>query len=169
MNRADEVAGPFAGAPGSVLKKLAEDSDAVALLGFIRVPFHARGQGLDSSDEAWPGFPASGIDVSKLEEAQNVSNPLSLDRCRGSAEKCVIRMEDFSTTRRDRLGTNRGVLPRDVIAHYYPGSKQQYVFYLPGQNIFCVAGYASLGLGPFVSGPFAGDPRVVLKKLAVAP
>jgi hypothetical protein len=80
-----------------------------------------------------------------------------------------MNLEDFSTTRRDRLGTNREVLRPDVIAHYYPGYRQEYVFYLPRQNIFYVAGYAPSGLGYLVHGPFAGDPRVALKKLAAAP
>lgn len=49
------------------------------------------------------------------------------------------------------------------LAHYYPGYKQQYVFYLPRQNIFYVAGYSPSRVGYLVSGPFAGDPRLELK------
>jgi hypothetical protein len=66
------------------------------------------------------------------------------------------------------LGTEKWLLRPDVIAHYYPGYNPQYVFYLPRQNIFYVAGYAPSGLGHLVSGPFAGDPRLALKKLAEA-
>jgi hypothetical protein len=164
MGHGDLVQGPFAGDPRQVLKKLAEDPDSVAQFGELIVPFQAQGQGLDSSDEAWPGIPISGIDKSKLERAQNVFNPLSLDRCRASAEKCVMKMEDFSSKRRNRLGTEKWVLRPDVIAHYYPGSNQQYVFYLRRQNIFYVGGYDPSSSGLVVLGPFAGDPRLVLKK-----
>ena len=162
MGHGDRVAGPFAGDPRLVLKKLAEDPDAVAKLGMLIVPFQSHGK--DSSDEAWPAIPNSGIDFSKLERAQGVTNPLSLDRCRASSDECVLNMEDFSSTRKNKSGKEISVLRPGVVAHYYPGLKQQYVFYLPTQNIFYVAGY-----NPFprfiVSGPFAGDPREVLKKL----
>ena len=160
MGHGDGVAGPFAGDPRLVLKKLAEDPDAVAKLGMLIVPF----QTADSSDEAWPAIPNSGIDVSKLERAQSEFNPLSLDRCRASSDECVLNMEDFSSTRKNESGKEISVLRPGVVAHYYPGLKQQYVLFLPTQNIFYVAGY-----NPFprmiVSGPFAGDPRQVLKKL----
>ena len=164
MGHADLVQGPYAGDPRSVLKKLAEDPDSVALLGSLAVPFQTQGQGLDPSVEAFPVFLLSGIDISKLEEAKNVFNPLSLDRCRASAEKCIMNMEDFSSTRRIQLGTEKWVLRTDVIAHYYAGYAQQYVFHLPRLKIFYVAGHSPSGLGYLVSGPFAGDPRLVLKK-----
>jgi hypothetical protein len=162
MGHADLVQGPFAGDPRSVLKKLAEPPDALALIGFLVVPFRG-----DASVEAWPNVRLSGIDISKLKEAEGVGNPLSLERCRGSVEKCVMTMEDFSSKRGDKPGWEKRVLRPDVVAHYYAGFSQQYVFYLPKQNIFYVAGYGPPGsVGHIVSGPFAGDPRLELKKFA---
>jgi hypothetical protein len=168
MGHADLVQGPFAGDPRLVLKKLAGAPDALAQLGFLTVPFQAQGQGLDSSVDAWPNIPVSGIDITKLERAQNALNPLSLDRCRASAAKGVLKMEDFSSKRRNHLGIEKWVLRPDVVAHYYPGCSQQYVLYLPRQNIFYVAGFSPSGVGYLVSGPFAGNPRLELRKLAKA-
>jgi hypothetical protein len=165
MDHGDEVAGPYAGDPRLLFKKLAEDPDSVAQLGELIVPFQSQGQGVDSTNEAWPTVPGSGIDVSKLDGAQNVSNPLSLDRCRTPFEKCVIDKRDFSSERRNRLGLERWILRPDVIAHYYPGLVPQYVFYLPKQNIFYVAGFSPSATNYLALGPYAGDPRLVLKKL----
>ena len=163
MGHFDELAGPFAGDPRLVLKKLAEDPDSVAELGSLIVPFQAQGQGLDSSDEAWPAIPSSGIDISKLEGAQGVFNPLLLDRCRASSKECVMNMGDFSSTRRNQSGKEIWALRPGVIAHYYPGRVNQYVFYLPRQKIFYVAGYDLTTNSYPALGPFAGDPRLVLK------
>ena len=168
MGHADELAGPFAGDPRLVLKKLVKDPDSVTQLGFLIVPLQAQGQGLDSSYEAWPAVPASGIDISKLEKAQGVFNPLSLDRCRASSEQCVMTMEDFSSRRKNHSGKEIWALRPGVIAHYYPGRSPQYVFYFPERNIFYVAGYDLATNSYPVLGPFAGDPRLVLKKLAEA-
>ncbi|HEX7334952.1 MAG TPA: hypothetical protein VF290_25840 [Pyrinomonadaceae bacterium] len=163
MGHGDVVAGPFAGDPRLVLKKLADDPDAVAELGMLLVPFQIH----DATDEAWPAIPGSGIDIGKLERAQGVVNPLALDRCRASSDQCVMNMEDFSSTRKNKSGKETSVLRPGVIAHYYPGLRQQYVFYLPTQNIFYVAGF-NPELRRILSGPFAGDPRLVLKKLTAA-
>jgi hypothetical protein len=166
MGHADEVAGPYAGDPRLVLKKLAKDPDSVASLGGLIVPFKAQGRDLDSSDEAWPAIPSFGIDIRKLERAHNVFNPLSLDRCRASSEECVMKMVDFSYIRRSQSGTEKWVLLPSVVAHFYPGYAQQYVFYLPRQHIFYVAGFNTSDISYRALGPFAGDPRLELKKLA---
>jgi hypothetical protein len=188
MGHADLVQGPYAGDPRVVLKKLAEESDAVALLGMFAVPFKTHGRGWGSSGEPWPvfSFPTAGIDMSKLERAQNVLNPLSLDRCRASSAPCVMNLTDFSIKRRYQLAVERSnqwgiekrVLRPNVEVHYYPGvvihDAQQrrlklntYVFYLSGQNIFYLGGYElPPGDSNLVLGPFAGDPRLVLKQFA---
>ena len=169
MGHADEVAGPFAGDPRLVLKKLAQDPDALAVFGIgdLFVPFHADGEGVTSSDKAWPAIPSSGIDVGKLVVAEDVFNPLSLDRCATSTEKCVLNLEDFSSIQRSGSGAYNRVLRPGAIPHYYPGVAHEYVFYLPRQNIFYVARYGSERIA--VSGPFAGDPRLVLKKQSGQP
>lgn len=170
MGHADFVQGPFAGDPRRVLKKLADDPDSVALLGYVTIPFRSQ------SDKAWPILDRIIIDVSKLERARNLLNPLSLDRCRNSPEECVITARDFMSQRRKPPSAERSVMRPDVLVHYYPGIRQQdaqggvvkietYVFYLPERNIFYLAGYGPEANFDQVLGPFAGDPRVVLKKL----
>jgi hypothetical protein len=166
MGHADLGQGPFAGDPRVVLKGLAEDPDSIAQLGFLIVPFQTHGQAQASTAEAWPTIPRPGIDVTKLEKAENVFNPLSLERCRASSEKCVVSVNDFSAARKNQSTPYNRVLRSDVIAHYYRGEVDQYVFYLPRPNVFYVAGHGSSTPAYDVWGPFVGDPRVVLKKLA---
>ena len=172
MGHADLVAGPFAGDPRVELKKLA-DHDAIAQLGVLIIPFQT------SSDKAWPVFQSGVIDTAKLVRAENVVNPLSLDRCRASAENCIVTMQDFTARRIDQSGSEKETLRPHVIAHHYAGLKHQdaqrgvfkgetYVFYLPERNIFYLGGYISTPKSDEILGPFAGDPRVVLKKLAEA-
>ena len=50
--------------------------------------------------------------------------------------------------------------------HRYTGT---YVFYLPRQNVFYLWGDCGMSHFDGVSGPFEGDPRLVLKKLAGEP
>jgi hypothetical protein len=165
MGHADELAGPFSGDPRFILKKLAADPESLVQLGFLFVPFQSYGQGPDSGNKAWPTVPGSGIDISKLEAAQRVVNPLSLDRCRAASDACVLTINDFSVPRRNKWGKETWVLRPNVLVHYYPGRVAQYVFYLPERNIFYVAGYVPSSVQPVVRGPFAGDPRLILKKL----
>ena len=160
MGHADIGQGPFAGDPRLVFKELADDPESVAALGELTVPFETHG---NSDDEAWPTAPSFGFDVSKLQVAQYVFNPLGLDRCRG-AEKCVIDRNDFSYTRNNKSGAEQWVLRPGVIARFYAGLAQQYVLYLPEQNIFYVAGFTASS-GHYLRGPFAGDPKLVLKKV----
>ena len=164
MGHADELAGPFAGDPRVVLKKLVDDPEAVARLGFLLVPV----AGLDSPDEVWPAITGSGIDTSKLERAQNGLNPLALDRCRASSEECVLTMQDFSLPRRNHFGKDIWTLRRGVKAHYYPGLLPKYTFHLPSRNIFYIAVFERETNSYPVLGPFRGDPRLELKKVGNA-
>lgn len=164
MGHGDLGQGPFVGDPRPVFKELAEDPESVATLGDgLFVPFKAHVQWLESSNEPWPTAPNFGFDVSKLEVVQNVLNPLSLDRCRAS-EKCVMEKKDFSYTRKNKSGGEQWVLRPGVVAHFYPGMAQQFVFYLPNHNLFYVAGFTE-STGHYLAGPFAGDPRLVLKRV----
>src|SRR6185436_14059208 len=109
----------------------------------------------------------------KLEVA-NVSNPLSVTRCLTSSPPCIvrIRVDDFFSEWKGRI--NESTLRSDVFMHHYPHAlfdwhyltTGTYVFYLPKQNVFYFWGDCSMDHADEVSGPFAGDPRVVLKKLA---
>lgn len=164
MGHADIGQGPFAGDPRLVLKELADDPESVATQGNgLFVPFKAHRQFEKSSAQAWPTAPNFGFDVSKLEVVQNLLNPLGLDRCRAS-EKCVMTRDDFSYTRKNKSGAEQWVLRPGVIAYFYPGMAQQSVLYLPKQNVFYVAGFTASN-GHYLAGPFAGDPRSVLKKV----
>ena len=73
MGHAEELAGPFGGDPRLVLKKLADDADAVVQLGFLIGSLN----GTDSSDEVWPAIPGSGIDQANWKE-----HIMYLIRCR---------------------------------------------------------------------------------------
>ena len=73
-------------------------------------------------------------------------------------------IKDFLSRRPYQKEWDQGVLRPGVIAHHYDGHVQQYVLYLPEQNIFYVAGYGFTGEA--IPGPFVGDPRVVFAQLA---
>ena len=180
MGHADVGQGPYAGDPRVVLKKLAQDPESIAKVGYLSVPFRTHRYDLDSQGEPWPDLSRVVIDTSKLERAHKVINPLSLDRCRkSSSEECVVTLRDFISQRKKQSGYEREVTRSDVLVHYYPSVKHQdaqrgvlkfetYVFYLPKRNIFYLGGTDSELKSDLILGPFANDPRVVLPKLAEA-
>lgn len=95
----------------------------------------------DTWEQVWAHInpvPNSGFDVTKLEAAQNLFNPLSLDRCRDSSEPCVVNMDDFFTTRANQSRGHKTVLRSDVIAHFYPGyvKKIRFLFTQPEHLLF---------------------------------
>jgi len=156
----------------------------LALAAFILSPIPVKGQDKDSSDKTWPalgstekaivdGRPRFIIERRKLEIA-NVSNPLSVTRCLSSTPPCIvrIRVDDFFSEWKGRI--DKSTLRPDVLMHHYPHAlfdwhylvTGTYVFYLPKQNVFYLWGDCGMDHADELSGPFAGDPRVVLKKLA---
>jgi hypothetical protein len=170
---------------------------SLALLCFLLSPFQAIGQDKDSSDKAWPSLggdekiinkdqPGFIIDPQKLDLAQNVSNPLSVTRCLPSSEPCVV-LHSVSYFFSELKGIapfliEKSILRPDVMMRHYPDAlvgdgslwlhhryTGTYVFYLPRQNVFYLWGDCGMNHSDEVRGPFAGDPRLVLKKLAGEP
>lgn len=135
-----------------------------------------------------PGFI---IDPRKLDLAQNVSNPLSVTRCPPSSKPCVVSLlvSDFFSELKgiDPSLIEKSILRPDVMMRHYPNAlvgdalssdgplwshhsyTGTYVFYLPRQNVFYLWGDCGISHFDVVRGPFAGDPRLMLKKLAGEP
>ncbi len=135
------------------------------------------------------GRPFFVIDLRKLELAESVSSPVSATPCNPTSEGCADYIWE-----RDFFFEDKSTLHPDVMMRHYPnallgapfdtpvsrsrylrGGCMQvnryratgtYVYYLPKQNVFYL--YGDCGMNHFdgVAGPFAGDPRLVLKKLA---
>ncbi|MGI8897905.1 MAG: hypothetical protein ACR2IB_05870 [Pyrinomonadaceae bacterium] len=158
----------------------------LALSGFILLPIQVKGQDKDSSDKTWPslgsaektideGRPRFIIEHQKLEIARNVSNPLGVTRCNPSSEGCFVWLGDFFSELKGSMKEN--ILRPGIMMHHYPQalferhyrSTGTYVFYLPKQKVFYLWGDCGMGHADLVAGPYAGDPRSVLKKLAEDP
>lgn len=164
------------------------------LMGFLTLalfPVAASGQKKDLTDEAWPPLPPVNgktfivtetrppntwfsIDLTKLEKTTLMSNPLAVERCDSNFEVCVLRVSDFFSERAGIYGKKQDVLRPGVLMHHYPyilagghgrGSGTD-VFFLPKENVFYLWGDCGMNHSDVLFGPFAGDPRVVLKKLA---
>ncbi len=161
---------------------------ALALIALLSLSgFYARviGQDKSSDDRQWPplvanskiiildGSPRFTIDARKLKVAKDIVNPLNVERCR-LPETCWIDVPDFFSKWNGQYGIEKSVLRSEVMMHHYPdvlvnGHNRRtgtYVFFLPKQEIFYLWGDCHMSHGDAVIGPFIGDPRVVLKKLA---
>ena len=157
---------------------------ALALAAFILSPIQVKGQDKDTSDKTWPslvgsektiveGWPRFIIQHQKL-EVSKVSNPLSVTRCLTTTPPCIvrIRVDDFFSEWKGRIDDS--TLRPGVLMHHYPQvlfdwhyrATGTYVFYLSKQKVFYLWGDCVMDHRDEVWGPFAGDPRVILKKLA---
>ena len=167
---------------------------SLILTGFLSLalfPVGAFGQVKDSTDEGWPPLPPVNgkkiiipgaqswnmwfnIDLGKLEKTTLPSNPLALQRCGSTAEGCILYVSDFFSERAGIYGKKRDVLRPGVMMHHYPyilsGGHGRItgtdVFFLPKEKVFYLWGDCVMNHMDVLFGPFAGDPRVVLKKLA---
>jgi hypothetical protein len=162
-----------------------------ALLSLAIFPAVASGQRKDSTDQAWPPLPPVNnkkfivleaqlwdtwfsIDLGKLEKTTLMSNPLSVQRCGSTLEGCILDVSDFFSERAGIHGKKRDVLRLGVMMHHYPyiltgghgRGSGTYVFFLPKEKVFYLWGDCGMNHADVVFGPFAGDPRLVLKKLA---
>jgi hypothetical protein len=160
----------------------------IGLLSLTVFQAEAFGQGKDSTDEGWPLLPPGSnkkivvpqaepwfsIDLEKLEKTTLTSNPLSAARSGSTLEKRILYVSDFFSERKGIYGKKKDVLRPGVIMHHYSyvlsgghgrGTGTD-VFYLPNEKVFYLWGDCGMNHADVVFGPFAGDPRVVLKKLA---
>ena len=168
---------------------------ALALFFFVSLPLQVQGQDQHSDDKAWPALGETGkiisrdqprfiIDSRTFEKAPNTSNPLSVTRCRPTPDGCVawIWAMDFFTEWKGQI--KESIMRPDVMMKHYPDAlfgksavegghvwphfhaTGTYVFYLPKQNLFYLWGDCFVNHYDEMGGPFVGDPRLVLKKLA---
>jgi hypothetical protein len=140
-------------------------------------------QSKSSTDKAWPSLVVRdtkihldgewdfSINIEQLGGA-SVGNPLDIQRCQSGAT-CRPYVSDFFSKWNGQFGIDKSVLRSDVIMHHYPrvlvGGQGRitgtYVFFLPAQNVFFLWGDCAMNHVDPVLGPFAGDPRSVLKRL----
>jgi hypothetical protein len=170
---------------GSIFVMRKSSLALIAMLSFSGLYVHVIGQDKSSDDGHWPslvsenkiiafgGQPLFTIDERKLKSPSRIGNRLDLERCR-SSETCQVYVTDFFSKWSGQDGIAKSVLRSDVLMHryryvgvngHYPMTGT-YVFFLPKRDVFYLWGDCAMNHFDLVLGPFGGDPRAVLKKLA---
>ena len=166
----------------------------VTLLGLVAFHVHALGQDKVAVDVMWPSLggdkrsttegnrPPFTIDLGNLEWSQSQSGTQDPDGGCLPSQTCWINIRDFfaqwssdqpSVAKSIEKSTLRpGVMMhhyREVLVNGHYRATGTYVFFLTKQGVFYLWGDCFMNHWDSAVGPLAGDPRVVLKKLAELP
>ncbi len=143
----------------------------LAVLGLILLPILVEGQEKDPTDKTWPALSRADGNVDEGQPRFVIeSQKLQLSTA-AKVSSSWIPNAFFSEWKDTIKGST---LRTDVMMHHYPDvlfdshfrATGTYVFYLPKEQVFYLWGDCGMDHGDAVAGPFAGDPRLVLKQLS---